>query len=235
MRPARVALYKSWTGSMDEGWTRYVFDTFNVAYATLRDAEIRAGRLHERHDVIILPSQSARDIIEGRAAGTAPEQFTGGITAAGVKNLREFVAAGGTLVCFDASTELAIKQFDLPLRNVLEGVKSSEFYGPGSVVGIEVDTAHTLARGLQRATNAYFINSRAFEVTDTTRVRIVARYAERDVLRSGWLLGEKLIAGKTALAEVPFERGRIILFAFRPQHRAQTWSTFPFIFNALGS
>ena len=39
--------------------------------------------------------------------------------------------------------------------------------------------------------------------------------------------------GKTALAEVPFGKGKIVLFAFRPQHRGQTFGTFPFIFNAL--
>ncbi|MEJ7618478.1 MAG: hypothetical protein WKF30_16275 [Pyrinomonadaceae bacterium] len=84
------------------------------------------------------------------------------------------------------------------------------------------------------ATNAYFINSRAFEVLDQKRVRVVARYAERDLLQSGWLLGEKHLAGKPALVEVGMGGGRIVLFAFRPQHRGQTWATFPLIFNALG-
>ncbi|MBA2646066.1 MAG: hypothetical protein H0U81_04625, partial [Pyrinomonadaceae bacterium] len=66
-----------------------------------------------------------------------------------------------------------------------------------------------------------------------SRVRVIARYAEKHVLRSGWLLGEKYLAGKAALVEVKFGKGRVVLFGFRPQHRAQTWGTFPFIFNAI--
>jgi hypothetical protein len=235
-RPVRLALYKSWTGSMDEGWTRYVFDTFNVPFQSLLDRDVRAGNLRERYDVIVLPSMRLREIVEGRSKDTAPPEYTGGITEAGVENLRRFVEEGGTLVCFDASAELAIKRFKLPLRNVLEGVRSSEFYGPGSILRLEVDTTHPLARGFGKEVDAYFINSSAFEVlagAKTDSIRVVARYAERNVLRSGWLLGEKLIAGRIALAEVTLGKGRIVLFAFRPQHRAQTWGTFPFIWNAI--
>jgi hypothetical protein len=220
---------------MDEGWTRYVFDTFNVPFQSLLDKDVRAGNLRSRYDVIVLPSMRLREIVEGRDKETAPPEYTGGITEAGVENLRRFVEEGGTLVCFDAAAELAIKRFALPLKNVLEGVKSSEFYGPGSIVRLEVDLSHPLARGFGKEIDAYFINSSAYEMTDAgdKRVRVVARYAEKDVLRSGWLLGEKLLAGKIALAEVEMGKGRVVLFAFRPQHRAQTWGTFPLIWNAI--
>ncbi|HEX8144992.1 MAG TPA: M14 metallopeptidase family protein [Pyrinomonadaceae bacterium] len=242
----RIGLYRSWTGSMDEGWTRWVFDTFGVRYSTLRDTDMRRGDLRAGLDVIVMPSQRAREIIEGNPPGTYPAEFTGGITRAGVDNLRRFVEDGGTLVLFDASTELAIKYFTLPatkgdsstrapfpLRNVLEDVKSSVFYCPGSILSLDVDASHPLAQAMPRKVDAYFINSSAFEVTDAKSVRVVARYAEQGVLRSGWLLGESRIAGKVALAEVPLGRGRIVLFGFRPQHRGQTWGTFPFIFNAI--
>ncbi len=236
-RPVRLALYKSYTGSMDEGWTRYVFDTFNVPYKSIVNKDMRGGNLRARFDVIVLPSQSEREIIEGNAAGKYPAELTGGIGDAGAQALREFVEAGGTLVCFDASTELAIKRFNLPLRNALKEVRSSEFYCPGSILKLNVDTQQTLARGFERDTNAYFINSQAFEInkeaTDAGRVRVVARYAETNVLQSGWLLGESYIKNKIALAEVTMGKGRIVLFGFRPQHRGQTWGTFPFIFNAI--
>jgi Zinc carboxypeptidase len=248
-RPVRVGLYKSWTASMDEGWTRWVFDTFGVRYATIRDRDVREGNLRAGYDVIIMPSQRAKEIIEGNQPGSYPPELTGGITRAGADNLRRFVEEGGTLLCFDASTELAIKYFTLPnakgvgqakrtpfpLRNVLEDVKSNVFYCPGSILSIDVDTTHPLAAGMPRKADAYFINSSAFEVTDALSVRVIARYAEQGVLRSGWLLGESRIAGKVALAEVPLGRGRVLLFGFRPQHRGQTWGTFPFIFNAIES
>jgi hypothetical protein len=117
---------------------------------------------------------------------------------------------------------------------VLEGLRSSDFYGPGSILRIEVDTTHPVARGMARGADAYFIQSQAFEVEDKEGVRVVARYAGKDeVLRSGWLLGPEQLAGKAALVEVALGRGRVRLFGFRPQHRGQTWGTFPFIFNAI--
>ncbi|MDQ3688065.1 MAG: peptidase M14, partial [Acidobacteriota bacterium] len=232
-RPVRLGLYRSWTNSMDEGWTRFVFDTFNIPYTSLRDRDARGGNLRARFDVIVMPDMTLKDIVEGREAGKYPAEYVGGIGEAGVKSLREFVEAGGTLLCFDSASELAIKRFGLPVRNALEGIKTSEFYCPGSILALDVDTAHPVARGMSRDVNAYFINSSAFEVGDSSRVRVVARYAEKGVLRSGWLLGEKYLAGKAALVEVKLGKGRVVLFGFRPQHRAQTWGTFPFIFNAI--
>lgn len=232
----RVALYKGWTGNIDEGWTRYVLDTFNVPYTSLLDRDVRRGQLRSQFDVIILPSERDKEIVEGNAASTYPSEFTGGITEAGVENLRRFVEEGGTLICFDASSEFAIKRFNLPLRNILQGVNSKEFYCPGSILRITLDPNQTLTRSTAREQDAYFINSSAFETTDTgERVRVIARYAERDILRSGWLRGENLIKGRIALAEVSQGQGRVILFAFRPQHRGQTWGTFPLIWNAINS
>jgi hypothetical protein len=234
-RAIKLAVYRPWVDNIDEGWTRYILDTFNVPYESLRDADVRRGELRAKFDVIILPSQRMREIIEGNKPGSYPPEFTGGITEAGVENLRRFIVEGGTLICFDASTEFAIKRFNLPLRNTLEGLKSSVFYCPGSILGLDVDTSNPAARGLPRDVNAYFVNSSAFEVTDPQRVRVIARYASDNLLRSGWLLGEEHLKGKVALAEVQMGRGRVVLFGFRPQHRGQTWATLPFIFNAVNS
>ncbi|HEV7396334.1 MAG TPA: M14 family metallopeptidase [Pyrinomonadaceae bacterium] len=230
--PVRVAIYKSWTANMDEGWTRFVFDTFNVPYSSINDADVRQGQLSSRFEVVLLPSQRAREITDGNAAGSYPAEFVGGISTSGAGNLKRFVEDGGTLICFDASCEFAIKQFNLPLRNVLENVKSTDFYCPGSIVSLTLDPAQPLARGLGQSASAYFINSSAFESTGPG-VRIAARYDKENVLKSGWLLGEDKLRGRIALAEVDVGKGRVILFGFRPQHRGQTWGTFQFIWNAI--
>ncbi len=234
-QPVRVGIYRGSMGNMDEGWTRYVFDTFNVPYTSVRDIDMRQGSLNAKFDALIFPSQAATQIVNGNAPGTLPQEYTGGITEAGIKNLKEFVTSGGMLICFDNACDLAIKEFNLPLRNVLEGVKSSEFYCPGSVVALDVDNKNPIASTLPATLPAYFINSSAFAATADANVRVIARYAKENVLLSGWLLGEDKLSGQIALAEVGVGKGRIVLFGFRPQHRGQTWGTLPFIWNALSS
>lgn len=128
---------------------------------------------------------------------------------------------------------MVIKRFALPMKNVLSGVRRNEFYNPGSVVKLAVDTTSPIARGLRIEVGAYFSSSSAFDVTDSRRVTTIARYADKDALMSGWMVGEKHLNGKTALAETAYGKGKIILFAFRPQHRGQSWGTFPLIFNVL--
>jgi hypothetical protein len=227
----RVGLYKGYTSSMDEGWTRLVFDNYQIPYNSISDADFRVNNL--KYDTIVLPAQSEREIVEGLRKENYPESYTGGMTETGVENLRKFVEAGGTLVCFDDSCEMVINRFKLPIKDALKGLKRNEFYNPGSIVRIEVGTKNALAKNLKRETAAYFINSAAYEITDDSKIESVAKYADRDSLLSGWTLGEKYMNGKTALAKASYGKGKIILFGFRPQHRGQTFGTFPFIFNAL--
>jgi hypothetical protein len=237
----RVGIYKnSRAGNMDEGWTRYVFDTFNVPFKSISETAITEGNLRTSFDAIVLPSEQTRAAPDD----TGDTEGGRGIDDAGFKNLARFVDDGGTLVCFDGSCGALISQWKLPLKNVLQGVRSSDFYCPGSILRLDVDTSDPVARTMSKDTDAYFINSSAFELTNTPRpvfdapqtpwpTKVIARYAKENVLRSGWLRGEDRIKDKIALAEVTMGKGRIVLFAFRPQHRGQTWGTLPFIWNAI--
>src|SRR5262249_42189107 len=234
MRPGvRIGIYEGARGNMDEGWTRYVFDTFNVPYKSVRDEVINQADLRNDFDALILPSEQVR-------APSFDSEFQGdtarGLSDRGYVQLARFVEGGGTLVCFDQACGPLIAHLKLPLRNALEGLRSSDFYCPGSILRIDVDTSHPIARSMSKETDAYFINSSAFEeVSSGKGVHVVARYARNNVLRSGWLRGEDKVKDKIALAEVGMGKGRIVLFAFRPQHRGQTWGTFPFIWNAINS
>lgn len=227
----KIGLYKGFTGSMDEGWTRFVLDTFMIPFRSVGDKEMRDGDLGL--DVIILPSDREDTIVKGLSADRYPDEFTGGIGDAGVENLKKYVENGGKLICFDASCEMVIKRFGLPIRNALAGLKRSEFYDPGSIVKLDVDTKAPLARGIGPDVAAYFTTSSAFEIAADAKVKVIAKYAAKDALLSGWMLGEKYLNGKAALLQIDYGKGKIVLFAFRPQHRGQSWATFPFIFNAL--
>lgn len=232
----RIGLYKPFTSSMDEGWTRLVFDNHQIKYSSVSNEDFRQNRLN--YDVIILPADTETTIMNGLNTNRYPTEFAGGIGETGAENLKKFVENGGKLVCFDDSCGLVIKRFGLPIKNVLDGIPRSEFYNPGSIVALEVDTKEPLAKGIAPTTSAYFITSSAFEDAKpseggTQNFKMVARYASKDTLMSGWMLGTSKIAGKIALAETAYGKGKIVLFAFRPQHRGQTWATFPFVFNSL--
>ena len=63
--------------------------------------------------------------------------------------------------------------------------------------------------------------------------KIVAKFAEDNILLSGWLKGDDLLRDKASIMEVPFGQGRIILFGFNIQNRNQSHVTFKLLFNAL--
>jgi len=234
---ARIALYRSHVPSMDEGWTRWTLEQNSIAYAPLEDREARAGRLRAKYDAILIPDHSPRALLEGHRAGTMPADLTGGLGAEGVRALADFVEAGGTLIFLNRASDFAVAQLKLPVRDVTEGLKETEFYVPGSILRTELDTTHPLARGMPRESIAWAEDSPAFELSDakeSARVRVVARYpATGDPLLSGWLLGAEKIRGKAALVEITQGKGRIYLFGFRPQYRAQSSATYPLLFNAI--
>lgn len=238
----RVGLYQSYAPSMDEGWTRWVFDQYKFQYTRLRDPEVRAGFLRAKFDTIILPDQSARVIAEGlsarvgddEAGGGYPAEYLGGLGEAGVKALREFVEAGGTLITFNNASNFAIEKLGVPVKNVLKGVGSREFYCPGSILRTELDAASPLTFGMDKESIAWFEGSPAFEVTDASTVRVIAKYPNNtNPLLSGWILGDQLLRGKAALVEAKLGKGRVIMFGFRPQYRGQSLATFPLVFNAI--
>lgn len=237
----RVALYRSSVPALDEGWTRFIFDQNGQRVTSLPDAEVRAGNLIAKYDSVVVPDQAPRVIFNGYRAGAMPAELTGGLGNEGVKALREFVQAGGTLVLLNRASEFALEHFELPVKNVVAGLARTEFYVPGSILRIEVDRSHPIARFMPEQTIAWAEDSPVFEVTQNPKsdvpvsdVHVVASYPRaRNPLLSGWLLGAHLMRNKAALVEVKFGKGRFVLFGFRPQYRAQSLATYPLFFNSL--
>jgi hypothetical protein len=228
----RIAMYKSYVASMDEGWSRFIFESYDFPVASVTDAEIRAGGLRGKYDVVLIPGElNEREIILGHRPGTVPAEYAGGIGDAGVQNLREFVNDGGTLVALDAAVEFAAKQFALPVTNVLADIRPQDFYVPGSLLKVVLDTDHPIAYGMPREAAVFFDESAALDVKG--RAAAVATYPLTNPLMSGWILGEEKLHGKTAVADVPVGRGRVILLSIRPQFRAQVRGTYKLLFNSL--
>lgn len=233
-RARRIGVYRSYTAPMDEGWTRWVFDTWRVPYVSLTDSVIRTGHLRAGFDAIVVPDLSSRDIEQGLPA-EYPAPYAGGLGRDGVAALRAFVREGGTLVAVDGASRWAIDALDLPVRDVASDWSAEQFFAPGSIFRLELDTAHALTRGMPAQTIAWFERSPVFEITDSSRARAVARFPADStaVLLSGWVLGRGRVAGRPALIEVRVGTGRVVLFGFRPQYRGQSLATYPLLFNAL--
>ena len=150
--------------------------------------------------------------------------------------LKEFVRAGGSLVLLDNSTALATERLGVPVRNPIAGLSEKEFFAPGSSLRVRVDTTQPLGYGMPKETTVVFFESTAFDINNSNandRISVVARYHDRDLLRGGWLDGEKYLAGMPALMDVGYGKGRIAMIGFRAQNRAQAYGTFKVLFNAL--
>ncbi|MEZ5979454.1 MAG: M14 family zinc carboxypeptidase [Planctomycetota bacterium] len=215
----RIGVYAPWSGLMNEGWLRLELHRHGVPFVRVRPEAIRAGHLADEYDVIVLPSLSARELREGRRAGSSPEPYTRGIESTGAAALEAFVRGGGTLVAMESSAEAAIELLGLPVTEVTRREENREFACPGSVLRTSAVAEDWFAPAVM------FSNARAFETTGDAEV--VLQYAERETLLSGWIQKPEVIAGKAYLVRCPVGSGTVWLFAARPQYRG--WSDAMFL------
>lgn len=259
LRTPKVALYEPWSPNMDFGWTQWLLDYYRVPYTLIHNEDFAKADLRSRFDTVLFASQSMSSILHGwrpgenlsrrsgsESASQQRPEYTGGVGLAGAAALQRFVQAGGTVVAFDNAAELPVQLLPLPLRSALrsseggESQSSGGYYCPGSILRITVDNSHPIAFGMPQETYAFQSGGEAWDVAllpdfnkgDRT-VRTVARYASKNLLASGWLSGERVVAGKVILADARYGAGRVIVFGFRPQFRGQSFGTFKFVLNSL--
>jgi hypothetical protein len=244
----RIGMYHRYNGgSMDEGWTRMMLEDFGFPYDSILDPGMTAANLTQNYDVILLPNDPL-DMMLGpdpaplAIGGNVPPEYRSGFGEAGVEALEAFVRAGGTLVTFAQAGDLPIRHFSLPVRNVLEGLSPTEYWDPGVTLRTRVDTAHPAAYGMPEEALVLFAfqqgNNQAYEVVvhdHNERVDRVVEFDDRDIMESGWLLGEEHLSGKAAMVTVGHGEGQVVLIGFRPQHRLQTHGTLKVVFNSLVS
>ena len=229
LRPIRLGLYKSWSASMDEGWTRWVLEQYEFPFQSIFDKDIRGGGL-KKIDVLIIPDMGERTIVEGVSQRMIPPEYAGGIGEAGVENIRQFIEDGGTLVTLNGAAAFPIKRLYLAVENCVESMDRREFFIPGSILRVVNDIRHPVAYGFERESEVFFRRSPVFSAKEG---RTVTRYPVQSPLLSGWINGEKSLYNRGAIADVPFGDGRIILIGFPAQYRAQSHGSFRYLFNAI--
>jgi len=248
VRPLRIAVYQRYYGgNIDEGWTRWLLEQYGFEYTTVKDDEVKGG-LGDKYDVLILPGdptpvitgEKLEEYFEKRFKGMMappkfPPEYVSGIGEEGVKKLKEFVKNGGTLLLLNEASEFAIDALKLPIINTVKDLKPNDFHCPGSLLRVEIDGSSPLAYGVDECP-ILFWGGPAFmvkPVENSEDYRIVVRYPEENMLRCGWLIGEKYLSRKAALIDARLGKGRVVLYGFRTHFRCQTHATYKFLFNAL--
>jgi|TARA_B100000315_G_C14594921_1_gene598318 hypothetical protein len=249
LKPLKLGLYQSWTANMDEGWTRWIFEQWGFPYKTLHNKDIQSDNLKSDYDVIVVTNMGYQSIVNGHERGIVPEEYTGGIAEAGLDALKNFVNEGGTLITLNSSVQLPIALFNLPLRNITRDYPSTEFYLPSAILKVELDNDHPITFGMNSNADILSFNSPVLDFSNIkelskhedyykdylpfSNLKVVAGFPDDNPFRSGRLIGEQILRKKPVLIEADYGEGKIIMFAFRPQNRAQTHGTFMLFFNSL--
>lgn len=229
----RVGMYRPWNASMDEGWTRWLYEMYELDFTSMRAADVRAGDLRSRYDVIVFPDMGTNGIVDGSAVGTVPARYAGGIGAEGIREIDAFVRAGGTVVTLNGSSNFAIDRFHLPVRNVIQGLPRGDYFAGGAIIELHTDPSHPVMSGMPEAAKVFVGSSPVFTTEEGFEGRVLAKYAEDgSPLLSGYFLGEEHVHGYAAALEVEHGEGRFLLLGLRPQWRAQPFGTFKILFNA---
>jgi hypothetical protein len=241
--PTRVAVFKSSPGVMDEGWTEWLFDTFGSKYTLITPADIRAGNLGAKFDVIVTASQGigGGGGRGGRGGGAGAGGGRGGRGGAAadsaaqeeIRAIDEFVRGGGTVVAWNQGATSLVNALRLPVRNVVGGLNRRDFFTGGSIMQVITDPAHPVMAGMPQKADVMVFNSPVFTTTEGFEGAVIAKFpSDTTPLRSGFLSGAQYMKGYAAAVDVKRDKGHLILFAFQPQWRGQPTGTFRTVFNA---
>lgn len=250
----RIALIETYTHDMDAGWTRFVFDSYNIPYTVIHPQEINDKDLEDELDVIVFPDASKSLLMKGKYSrdgkeyvSSYPPEYAKGMGKEGLKKVLEFVDKGGVVVSWGQSTALFEgimeigekenkEEFQLPFRDVSSDLRKSGLYVAGALIRVQLKDDHPLTLGMPDEIGIFYRGKPAFTTSlpgfDTDR-RIIASFPEKDLLLSGYSEKEKLLGRKAAMVWLKKGKGQLVIFAFNPQFRASTQSAYKLLFNSI--
>jgi hypothetical protein len=253
----RIALVETWFHDMDAGWTRFVFDQYNIKYNVIRPGDFEKASLTEDYDIIIFPDVSKSVLMEGKYGSgeddyhitNYPPEYTKGIGKEGMKKLMNFIDEGGLIISWGQSVKLfegtltiggekesEKEEFQLPFRDISDDLRKKGLYCPGSLVRMKVLKDHPLTLGMKDETGIFFRGRPIFSTSvpdfDMDR-RSIGIIPEKEILMSGYIEKEELSANKTVMVWLRKGKGQFVLFGFNPQFRASTHVTYKLLFNSI--
>jgi len=263
IRQGRIALWDQYGGSIESGWTRWLLEQFEFPFSRVYAAELDAGNLNAKYDVLILPGGavpappgpstgsgqggggSGRG---GRGGGGGPNPDDipaeyraqlGRITAERtIPQIRAFVENGGIVVALSDSAMNLAQQLKLPIESHLvengAPLPRAKFFVPGSVLTAKVDPTYWLAAGMTERTDVFFDNSPVFKLSPgAASVRAFAWFDSPAPLHSGWAWGQKYLDGGVLAIDASLGKGHVVLYGPEILQRGQPHGTFKLLFNAL--
>jgi len=121
-------------------------------------------------------------IMRGSQARNVRPEYRGGIGEEGVRNLRDFVQKGGTIITIGNAAQFAIEQLAAPFDNTLRGLDQDTFFCPGSILRVSIDNRHPIGYGMPDEADAMFIGNGAYTTTSafpSVSTATIARYPRR--------------------------------------------------------
>jgi hypothetical protein len=252
----RIGLVESYFHDMDAGWTRFIFDSYNIDYEVLRPDEIVKKDLTDEFDVLVFPDMDCELLKEGKQKTPPsgygfhpyPPEFTKGMGDEGTDKLISFINAGGLVISWGRSTGLFTapltvsgqngekEELRLPVSDISENLQKQGLFCPGSLLRIKLNNDHPLAYGMPPYAGAF---SRCDPVLTTSIPwfdmdrKVIASLPEENIVLSGYAENEELIANKPIVVWLKKGKGQLVLLGFQPQFRASTPGTYKLLFNAL--
>ncbi len=240
VRRSRVAVYdrSDSTGNMEEGFAKNVLLSYGFDMTVLRDRDIRKGGIPKDIDVLIFTGDTTVQITDGDDdIPHTPEEYVTGIGSKGVAELIEFVRRGGRVIGYDRSCHFLNECFELNLINRTAGLGPKEYGTFGSLLRTRlIDKNNELCLGMpERFDGFYYSNAVLYPRDVVGRCTVLARIEKENILKSGFITGEKLLEDAPALIRYELDNGDVLLYSFNPTFRGQVDGAFKMLFNALYS
>jgi hypothetical protein len=250
----RIALVETYFSDMDAGWTRYLFDTYNLPFTVIHPDEFEKTDFEKNYDIVIFPSTGKNLLMNGKSGSeTSPNMsnyhpdYVKGMGKKGLEKLLLFINGGGKVISWGQSIDLFTgmlemtvgkekEEFMLPFSNVADQARRNGLLVPGSLMRMDLKQDHPLTWGMPAEAGVFYRGNPLFSTSvprfDMDR-RVIGTFAKKEILMSGYSEKEELLSEKPAMIWLKKGKGELILYSFNPQFRASTPATYKLLFNAL--
>jgi hypothetical protein len=251
----RIALVETYFSDMDAGWTRYLFDTYNLPYTVIHPDEFEKTAFEKNYDIVIFPSTGKNLLMKGKPGSEANPYMSSyhpdylkGMDKKGLEKLLLFINGGGKVISWGQSTDLFTgmlemtkgkdekEEFMLPFSNVADQARKNGLLVPSSLMKMELKQDHPLTWGMPAEVGVFYRGNPLFSTSvprfDMDR-RVIGSFAKKEILMSGYCEKEELLSEQPAMIWLKKGKGELILYSFNPQFRASTQATYKLLFNAL--